>query len=253
MALFLDGIFNTDMTTKLPPSAVRIYFPVAKEGGTKPSFYDKIQGLLTNEVTVSSQVKWGTILNDVTSLQGVASLLGEAKMWTWIGASTMCWQGTEPLKTGIEFYLINYKRGLNLGEKLKNLNMLTALVGAGRAQVLVHGGYSSKVLETNKDLIGNGSGGNKEGTEPPDNRSFLDTVLAPFEKIGNMSKENLEEGTVKIIIGNKLFLSQMLVSRLDVTPSLVEVEEGLPLYYRVSMSLTGTRPLVSSIVDQMYR
>jgi hypothetical protein len=68
-----------------------------------------------------------------------------------------------------------------------------------------------------------------------------------------MSTENLEEGTVKIIIGNKLFLSQMLVSRLDVTPSLVEVEGGLPLYYRVSMSLTGTRPLVSSIVDQMYR
>lgn len=253
MALFLDGIFNTDMTTQLSPSAVRIYFPVAKVGGSKTSYYDKIQGLLTNEVTVSSQVKWGTILNDVTSLQGVASLLGEAKMWTWIGASTMCWQGTEPLKTGIEFYLINYKRGLNLEDKLKNLNMLTALVGAGRAQVLVHGGYSSKVLETNKDLIANGSGGNKEGTEPPDNRSFLDTILAPFEKIGNMSTENLEEGTVKIIIGNKLFLSQMLVSRLDVTPSLVEVEGGLPLYYRVSMSLTGTRPLVSSIVDQMYR
>lgn len=253
MALFLDGIFDIEMTDKLPPSAVRIYFPVAKEGGSGVAYYDKIQGLLTNDVTVSSQVKWGTILNDVTSLQGVASLLGEAKMWTWIGASTMCWQGTEPIKTGIEFYLINYKRGLGIEEKLKNLNFLTAMVGSGSAQVLVHGGYSSKVLETNKDLIGNGSGGNKEGTEPPDNRTFLDTLLAPFEKIGTMSKENLEEGTVRILIGNKIFLSQMLVSRLDVTPSIVEVEDGLPLYYRVSMSLTGTRPLVSSIVDNMYR
>ena len=251
MALFLDGIFNTDMITQLPPCAVRIYFPVAKASGSKTAYYDKVQGLITNEVTVSSQVKWGTILNDVTSLQGVASLLGEAKMWTWIGASTMCWQGTEPLKTGIEFYLINYKRGLNLEGKLKNLNMLTAMVESGAATALVHGGYSSKVLETNKSLINNGNGGEQQGTTSPENNDgLIDKLMSVFEQVG---REDLEEGTVKIIIGNKLFLSQMLVSRLDVTPSLVEVEGGLPLYYRVSMSLTGTRPLVSSIVDQMYR
>ena len=78
MALFLDGIFDIEMTDKLPPSAVRLYFPVARAGGSGPAYYDKIQGLLTNDVTVSSQIKWGTILNDVTSLPGVASLLGEA-------------------------------------------------------------------------------------------------------------------------------------------------------------------------------
>ena len=259
MTLFLDGIFNTDMVDKLPPSAIRIYFPVARTGGSKVEFYDKIQGLLTSEVTVSSQIKWGTILNDVANLQGIASLLGEAKMWTWIGASTLCWQGTEPIKTSIDFYLINYKRGLRLEEKVKNLNLLTSMVqasGSSAARVLVHGGYASKILEPNKSLIANGAGGEKKGTskqEPTDNEGFLDKLLAPFADIGNASRENLEEGTVKILIGNKLFLSQMLVQRLDVTPSIVEVEGGLPLYYRISMSLTGTRPLVSSIVDNMYR
>lgn len=259
MTLFLDGIFNTDMVNTLPPSAIRIYFPVAKEGGEGVDHYEKLQGLLTSEVTVSSQIKWGTILNDFSSLQSVASLLGEAKMWTWIGASTLCWQGTEPVKTSIDFYLINYKRGLRLNQKLTELNMLTAMVGAAgnsSSRVLVHGGYSSKVLQTNRQLLANGEGGEKEGSKKEEENKdygFLDTVFASLERVGQLRKDQLEEGTVKIIIGNKLFLSQMLVQRLDVTPSIVEVEGGLPLYYRVSMSLTGTRPLVSSIVDNMYR
>ena len=44
----------------------------------------------------------------------------------------------------------------------------------------------------------------------------------------------------------------MLISRLDVTPSIVEVVDRKPLYYRVSMSLTGSRPLLSTDVDDMY-
>lgn len=263
MTLFLDGIFNTDSTMdKLPPSAIRVYFPVASAGGSGPSYYSKIQGLLTNEVTVSSQIKWGTILGDLSSLQSVAALLGDAKMWTWIGASTLCWQGTEPIKTSFDFYLINYKRNLGLEEKLKELNLLTAMVESGAGKVLVHGGYASHVLESNRELIYNGQGGEQRGTQDPNQEiqdrtlaeKFVDALDSRFARIGNpLDKAALEQGTVKILIGNKLFLSQMLVQRLDVTPSIVEVEGGLPLYYRVSMSLTGTRPLVSSIVDNMYR
>ena len=126
MVLFLDGLFNSTTTGKMPPSAVRIFFPVLDQRTGTTRRYENIQGLLTNDVTVSSQVKWGTILNDVSNLQAVASLLGNEKMWTWIGASTMCWYGTEPVKTGFEFYLINYRRGMNLEDKLKNLNLLTS-------------------------------------------------------------------------------------------------------------------------------
>lgn len=260
MTLFLDGIFSIDTMDKLPPSAIRIYFPVADTGGKGVAYYSKIQGLLTNEVTVSSKIKWGTILNDLSSLQSVAALLGDVKMWTWIGASTMCWQGTEPIKTNFDFYLINYKRNLGLEQGLKNLNMLTAMVQSNSSgKVIVHGGYASKVLEKNVALLNNGEGGQQKGTQ---DNSSPDTLAERFvQAIDSITwgggsvptREELEEGTVRVQIGNKIFLSQMLLQGLDVTPSLVEVEGGLPLYYRVSMSLTGTRPLVSSIVENMYR
>ena len=251
MVLFLDGLFNSNTTGKLPPSAIKIFFPVISQNGSTRS-YESVQGLLTNEVTVSSQVKWGTILNDVSNLQAVASLLGDKKMWTWIGASTMCWYGTEPIKTSFEFYLINYRRGMRLEEKLKNLNLLTALTRSGYATTYVHGGYAAKVLATNSAVFNNGLTGissiaDKEG-------GIIGSVQGMLEKLGEgASDSDFNEGTVSILVGNKLTLSQLLVSRLDVTPSTVEVVDGLPLYYRVSISLTGARPLLSTQVEEMYR
>ena len=211
--------------------------------------YESIQGLLTNEVTVSSQVKWGTILNDVSNLQAVASLLGSAKMWTWIGASTMCWYGTEPVKTGFEFYLINYKRGMRLEEKLKNLNLLTSLVKANSAAVFVHGGYSPPVLTTNNSAFNNGE--KAKGEDAEGILGWLDNVMNGA--LTNAGKEGHDKGTVSVIVGNKITLSRMLIQRLDVTPSTVEVVDGLPLYYRVSVSLTGNQPLLSTQVEEMYR
>jgi hypothetical protein len=62
----------------------------------------------------------------------------------------------------------------------------------------------------------------------------------------------MEEGTIAIQFGNKMVLRNMLIGRLNVTPSIVEVPDGKPLYYRVSMDLTGSRPLLSTDVDNMY-
>ena len=253
MVLFLDGLFNADTTGKMPPSAVKIIFPVlnVQTGATRS--YESIQGLLTNEVTISSSVKWGTILNDVSNLQAVASLLGDAKMWTWIGASTMCWYGTEPIKTGFEFYLINYKRGMKLEEKLKNLNLLTSLTRAGSATAYVHGGYAAKVLSTNNTIFNNGLPGG--ATSISDEGGGVIKGLENFlNKLGSgAADKDFDEGTISILVGNKLTLSQLLIQRLDVTPSTVEVVDGLPLYYRVSVSLTGARPLLSTQVEEMYR
>ena len=113
MTLFLDGIYDEG---RLSASTVVIRYPTV-DGGSRPS----MRGLMTSEPTLSSKNKWGPILNDITNIQDVASLLGSSEMWSWIGASVMCWKGTEPIKTNIEFYLINYKRGLNLERKLKEI------------------------------------------------------------------------------------------------------------------------------------
>ena len=243
MSLFLEGLFDENTGGKLPPSAIKIFFPVLNEYKGTTQGYEAIQGLLTSDVTVSSQVKWGSILNDVSNLQAVASLLGQQKMWTWIGASTMCWYGTEPIKTGFEFYLINYKRNLGLEDKLTKLNYLTSLFKAGAASVYVHGGYSANVLESNATV-------------------FSNAISSIAEDKGAAVKRNFEElkhfgdtdvGTISILVGNKIKLSRMLIQRLDVTPSVVEVPDGLPLYYRVSVSLTGTQPLLSTQVADMYR
>ena len=240
MTLFLDGIYDEG---RLSPSTIVIRYPTV-DGGSRPS----IRGLMTSEPTLSSKNKWGPILNDITNIQDVASLLGSSEMWSWIGASVMCWKGTEPIKTTIEFYLINYKQGLKLDEKLKDLNYLTSLheIKGKAIAVKVHGGYQARVLETNTAIFSNGSRENRG----------LGEYLKPFQDGANY--ENFEQGTIEIQFGSKMSMRNMLIANMDVTPSIVEVADihgnnPKPLYYRVSLGLIGARPLLSTDVDAMYK
>ncbi len=250
MTLFLDGIFTDGNKA---PSAVTIYYPVVNDKGETMSAKHTLTGLLVNEPTVSSSNRWGPILNDITNIQDVASLLGSENMWSWIGASVMCWKGTDPIKTSIDFYLINYKRGLNFQAKLKELNFLTSLRDIGKAvAVSVHGGYSARVLETNQTHFNNGGNITKRG-DGESSKAWLVSALDPYTlSEGDSNWVNMEQGTVQLVFGKKMQLRNMLVQRLDVTPSIVEVPTGEPLYYRVSMSLTGSRPLLSTDVEGMY-
>ena len=204
---------------------------------------------------MSSQNKWGPILNDITNIQDVASLLGSSEMWSWIGASVMCWKGTEPVKTTVEFYLINYKRGLKLDEKIKDLNYLTSLYNLDKnVAVEVHGGYQANVLRTNKEIFNNGVIKKRKES------NSIEGQLQGFKTFAD--DENLEAGTLEIQFGHKMSMRQMLIARLDVTPSLVEVksispahkgDKPEPLYYKVSLGLIGSRPLLSTDVDVMYQ
>ena len=246
--LFLNGIFDEG---RISPSTVIIRYP--KHGySTRQS----LNGLLVSEPTLTSQNKWGPILNDVSNIQDVASLLGSSEMWSWIGASVMCWKGTEPIKTNVEFYLINYKRGLNLGEKLKDLQYLTSLYDIGKnIAVEVHGGYAARVLETNGSHFDNGARKSK------DPRVLLRGYEPARDAAGIINDENwtnMETGTIEVQFGNKMSVRKMLIQRMSVTPSLVEVAEKggnnpKPLYYKVSLDLIGSRPLLSSDVDRMYK
>lgn len=243
MTLFFDGIFDE---SKVSPSSVNIKFPARSTRARK-----YLTGLLVSEPTVSSQNKWGPILNDITNIQDVASLLGSEHMWSWIGASVMCWKGTDPIKTTVEFYLINYKKNLGLEEKLKDLTYLTSLYDEGNEiAVIVHGGYKARVLETNRTHFNNGLPKRDGGMTSKD---YLEGALEDYRLTrSDENWQNMEEGTIAVQFGNKLVLKNMLLGRLNVTPSLVEVPDGKPLYYRVSMDLTGSRPLLSTDVDNMY-
>lgn len=236
MTLFLDGLFDRENRS---PASITINYPIQNNNR------HQITGLLTSEVSLSGTNKWGPILSDITNIQDISSLLGESHMWSWIGASTMCWKGTDPLKISVEFYLINYKKNLGLETKLKELNKLVSIYMIGNNDmniaVEVHGGYKARVLETNKTYFNNG------------NSKFSSTdLLDPNNIKFGADDVNMEEGTCSIEIGNKIKMRKLLVNKFDVTPSLVELPDGKALYYRVSVGFIGTSPLLSTDVDYMY-
>lgn len=231
--LFLDGIFSDKSDS---PSSIRIE---QSEVGVN------LIGLTTSDPTFSAQNKWGPIINDVSNLQDLGSLMGFGNMASWVGASTMCWKGTSPLTMGIEFYLINYKRGLNLEPQLKALVRLAALDVTNKALVKVHGGYLPDVLS--------------------DNETFFNGSITSMKDLGGKGLENFAsspqsygKGSITITFGHKSTIGNLLLSKIDVTESTVEVADAnggnrKPLFYRVSAQFTGVRPLLTTDVDSMFK
>ena len=68
----------------------------------------------------------------------------------------------------MDFYLINYKRGLKLEKGLKALTKLTALVldRNSLTSVFVHGGYETNVLATNMSRFNNGMANGVKNGKP---------------------------------------------------------------------------------------
>ena len=242
--LFLDGIFDMSSDS---PSTIRLGVPLETSGNTR----GVLRGLVIGDPTFSAQNKWGPIINDLSNLTDFSSLMGSSSMFSWVSASTMCWKGTTPLNINVEFYLINYKKGLNLGENLKNLVKLASLNADPDAtelgqnfKVKVHGGYAASVFESNKDIFNN-----------VDFKSASDLSMekVPFSRdsLGNI------EGSVWISFGHSLRIKNLLLNKIDVTKSTVEVADQNggsiePLYYRVSASFTGIKPLITTDVDYMF-
>jgi len=261
--LFLDGIFNDgdDNNEYISPNKLILRFS-EYDGTTNVPV--RLAGLLASEPSISTQNKWGPLLENYASLNdinNVVNIMGDQNMFSWVGASVMVWKGTEPIKLNLDFYLINYKRGLNLESKLKSLTKLTALAGVdsklSAVQVAVHGGYkANQILNTNTQMMGQ-------------NQTYVDNSnvsLDDFSKATGFGNKDVDSklesigrgslsdpvGTLSLEIGHKVSIRNLLVGRVDTTPSLVEVADGKALYYRVNLSLTGVRPLVTTDVDSMY-
>jgi hypothetical protein len=180
-------------------------------------------------------------------------LLGSANQFSWISASTMCWKGTNPLGIGVDFYLINYSssKSAQLKKTLKNFVKLAAVekdtTGTSNFRVQVHGGYAPDILKGNKEFWSSASDIKKLKTDQ------LDTMVGGiFDEGGNNAK-----GSITIRFGHKSTIRNLLLSKVNVTESTIEVagQDGSnpqPLYYRVSAQFTGVQPLVTSDVDYMF-
>ena len=256
--LFLEGIFGSDSQS---PSSVRIFQPYLGNNKTGEPPVD-LTGLMIGDPTFSAQNKWGTIINDISNLTDISSLVGEASMFSWINASTMCWKGTSPLAIGIEFYLINYKKNLGLESGLKQLVKLASLYGDPDAtigenyKVLVHGGYAADVLTGNKSYFTvGGIDSIAKLNESVGSEEFAGIKSGLYS--GGAMKESAQ-GSISLSFGKKSRIRNLLLSKISVTESNVEVADGngnnrKPLYYRVNAQFTGVRPLLSVDVDDMFK
>lgn len=241
-SLFLDGIFNYSNSDS--PSRILISMP--KGSGDLKNI--QLIGLLNGEPSFSAGTKWGPIINDLSSLQDFSSLMGSAELWTWVGASAMCWKGTSPITTSVEFYLINYSPKLNLAEQLKKFVKLNALEDVDKSvKATIHGGYLADILSSNSSFF------NKKVT---DLRGLKDKDIREAADVLN-SGSKVAQGALQVQFGNKLLLKNLLLTKVNVTTSAIEVadsngENRKPLFYKVSAQFTGVRPLLTTDVDSMF-
>lgn len=246
--LYLDGVFDDKSAS---PSTVRITVPNPGVGGPID-----VKGLLIGDPMFSLQNKWGPIISDITNLTDFSSLWGTAGIFSWISASTNCWKGTSPISVAISFYLINYKRnGLNFESKLKSLAKLAAVGKTGgmleSMQVTVHGGYQASVLEANTSYFTDSKGlENMKGNVGAEVQNTADQVLA-------LNPAGMAKGAVALIFGNKNAISNLLLVKLDVTESTIEVADQAggsrkPLFYKVDAQFVGVAPVTTDDVDYMF-
>lgn len=268
--LYLQDIFNeSSPSSPVNPSSLCITIPRVGSDGRRLSPVN-LYGLIATEPTISTANKWGPILNDVSMLSFFAALSDMRSIPSWIGASAQCWKGTDPIRINLDFYLINYSASLNLEEKLRELTKLTSLSLDPNSftSVFVHGGYKVNALSNNASRFDNTVANNRNNGQPNiddaivqryakhDITGLWGELISKFNSIPG-GKDGV--GTVAIKIGNKFTLDKLLVVTVNVTPSIVEVcSSGVggvnpkPLYYHVTTSMIGCRPLISEDVDNMY-
>ncbi len=242
--LYLDDLFNGYSNS---PSSITIVYP--KFDGVN---WGVLSGLMTGEPSFSAQNKWGPVINDISNLTDFTSIMGSDSLFSWISASTMCWKGTTPLSIGIEFYLINYKRGMGFKNKLKEFVSLASLstdpdasAVTKDAKVRVHGGYMASVFEGNKSVFDN-----KEWKK-------IDSVESLSKIAGDVFAGADTQGTITVKFGNTMTIQKLLLTKVDVTKSAVEVADQngnniAPLYYRVGATFTGIKPLITKDVDKIF-
>ena len=243
--------------TKDSPSIARIYLPDNTQ----------FEGLLTSDVSIQLGNKFGALIPGVEMLSDLAQLAGGKNLPAWIGTSTQGWRGTDPIKFSLDMYLINYKPKLDYERKLRDLVSLAA-VAPGKTMagdnsgwsVQAHGGYSPDVFLNNAGrYLDTGAVDIASWAQSEDRNVKQDNMQATANALARASFAGEQnEGTLTVTIGNRFRLSNLLLTSVSVTPSIVEVysptsgEGPKPLYYRVNGSFMTCRCAITKDVEGMF-
>ena len=226
----------------------------------------EITALISNDITVQLTNRFGNLLPGTETLAGLAQALGAVNIPSWIGASVQGWRGTDPIKFSLELFLVNYRPNLGYEEKLKSLARLGTISRANKGNILdhithqVHGGYETdaSAFASNLQFLdrnpNNYFEGNIDGNTQQDQYQRLETLGEAVESPGRAKFK----GTISIKIGHRFRLSELIMTSLAITPSVVEVysptagERPKPLYYRLSLGLMTCRAALATDVDLMF-
>lgn len=259
MTFYIDSFMPGTADT---PSIVTVTLP------NKTSF----KALLASEISIQMNNRFGNLLPGTEMLSDIAQLIGSVNIPGWIGASVQGWRGTDPIKFNIEMYLVNYKPKLGYESKLRELAKLATISpgegmngGASHLTYQVHGGYNPDAFASNKyQFIDNSSVANDPNISGLLDNDQKKKQLGVMEAAGNDALELAKkganhEGTLTIRIGTRFQLNNLLMTSLNITPSVVEVysptagEQPKPLYYKVSISVMTCRAALFTDVEKMFR
>ena len=94
-------------------------------------------------------------------------------------------------------------------------------------------------------------------------KGFFSSSVTSSADLGSVDLTGLYDGegnaisSLTVQFGHKSKISNLLLSKIDVTESNIEVadqngDNPRPLYYRVNAQFTGVRPLLTVDVDNMF-
>lgn len=232
MTLLLNQLFTNSKS-----GIVTIEVPVLGEYTGKSGGTATIKGILVNDPKIQVQNQWGNILPGTDDLNQLLQAAGSRNLFSWVSASSAAWKSSEPISLGLDFYLISYNRRSHIKGQVASLMSLAGLAPTGEGgfsaatQVQVHGGYKIDLLESNSDLR------DEQGI-----MGYLSTAVS------RLSGKGRQAGTISVTIGDQLHINNLLLQDCSAEPSTVQVEQGVPLYIKVTTVMRMFRaPLTSDI------
>ena len=256
MTLYIEDLMPLMPGTVDTPSVAVITLP------DKSSF----QALLSSDVSVQLSNHFGNLLPGTEMLAGLAQAIGAVNIPSWIGASAQGWRGTDPIKFTLDMFLVNYKPHLNYEKSLKKLASLATISPSSRTDALahvthqVHGGYQTNgsAFASNKEYLGKDPRDYLKNK--PDGNTNPDEQYSNMETLGNQIIGGAKfTGTLTIKIGSRFELSNLIMTSITITPSVVEVfsptsgERPKPLYYKITASFMTCRSALYTDVNSMFK